>query len=68
MSISDVRKELLDRKDRLSNWCKTRKKMFVDTSDAKTYASLQMLATWVSEKPAVSEFVTSKQGINTLQG
>lgn len=50
MSIDEVRKELLGRKDRLSVWCKTRKKMFVSTKDGKTYESFQLLATWVGER------------------
>ncbi|MGA9452674.1 MAG: DUF4411 family protein [Verrucomicrobiia bacterium] len=50
MSIKAVRKELLERSDKLSLWCKSRKKMFVDTEDGKTYESLQLLATWVSER------------------
>jgi hypothetical protein len=49
MSIKEVRKELLERGDKLSLWCKPRKKMFIDTGDGKTYGSLQLLATWVSE-------------------
>jgi hypothetical protein len=49
MSIKEVRKELLERKDKLSYWCKPRKKMFVDADDGKTYESLQLLATWVNE-------------------
>jgi hypothetical protein len=48
-SVDQVRKELLERKDRLSIWCKSRKKMFVSTKDGKTYDSFGILATWVSE-------------------
>lgn len=49
MSINEVRKELIERGDKLSLWCKARKKMFVDTKDGKIYESLQLLATWVNE-------------------
>ena len=49
LSIKQVRDELMGREDRLSLWCKPRKSIFVDTSDAKTYESLQLLATWVNQ-------------------
>jgi hypothetical protein len=49
MSIQAVRKELLGRGDWLSNWCKPRKAMFVDTKDGATYDSLGILATWVHD-------------------
>jgi hypothetical protein len=48
-SIDEVRKELLDRGDKLSLWGKTRKKMFLSTKDSKTYESFGILATWVGE-------------------
>ena len=49
MSVNAVRKELMGRKDWLTNWCKSRKKMFMDTSDGNMYESLQILATWAHE-------------------
>lgn len=49
MSVDEVLKELLERKDKLSLWCKARKKMFVDTKDGKAYGSFELLATWVAE-------------------
>jgi hypothetical protein len=49
MSVKEVQKELIDRGDRLSLWCRNQKAMFVDTSGGKTYESFQLLATWVSE-------------------
>ena len=49
LSVKKVRDELMGRKDRLAGWCKTRSKMFVDTNDGKTYGSLAILSSWVSE-------------------
>ena len=49
MSIKEVRKELLEYKDKLSLWAKARKKFFVDTSDDKTFDSCKDLAAWVAE-------------------
>ncbi len=42
----------MGREDRLSLWCKTRAKMFVDTNDGSTYESLCILSTWVCENYA----------------
>ncbi|MEO5804785.1 MAG: DUF4411 family protein [Verrucomicrobiota bacterium] len=54
LSVKKVRDELMSREDRLSLWCKTRAKMFVDTNDAKTFESMKILSGWVVEnyKPA----------------
>jgi hypothetical protein len=49
ISIKEVYKELIERGDMLSNWCKPRSGVFVDTGDGETYGSLQLLATWVNE-------------------
>ena len=49
LSVDAVRKELLQREDKLSTWCRTRKKMFASTKDGKTYESFGLLATWVNE-------------------
>jgi len=49
LSIKAVRDELLEREDRLSLWCKSRKKMFVETNDKITFESMKLLSTWVSE-------------------
>jgi hypothetical protein len=49
MSVKKVRDELLEREDRLSLWCKTRSKMFVDTNEAQTFESMKLLTTWVAE-------------------
>jgi hypothetical protein len=47
LSIKQVRDELMGRQDRLTNWCKSRSKMFVDTNDEKTYEKLALLTSWV---------------------
>src|ERR1022692_163909 len=49
ISIKQVRDELMEREDRLTLWCKTRKPMFVDTDDEKTYESMKILAPWVCQ-------------------
>jgi hypothetical protein len=47
LSIKKVRDELMGREDKLALWCKARKKMFVETEDAKTFESMKLLSTWV---------------------
>lgn len=56
LSIKEVRKEIMRRKDKLSLWCgnKYRNKMFVETGDPETYESLGILATWVSQNYSVA--------------
>ena len=49
LSIKGVRDELMQRQVRLSTWCRSRKQMFLDTNDGKTYESLKLLSGWVSE-------------------
>src|SRR5579859_4789300 len=49
MSIKKVRDELLEREDKLSMWCKSRSKMFVDTTEPETFESMKLLTTWVAE-------------------
>jgi len=49
MSVKKVRDELMEREDRLTVWCRNRKKMFVNTEDAETFESMKMLSTWVIE-------------------
>jgi hypothetical protein len=48
LSVKKVRDELLEREDLLSNWCKSRGKMFVPTDDNKTYESMKILSGWVT--------------------
>ena len=47
LSVKKVRDELMAREDMLSNWCKSRDKMFVDVMESKTFESLKVLSTWV---------------------
>jgi hypothetical protein len=47
LSVKKVRDELLEREDRLSNWCKPRSKMFVETDDKETFESMKILSGWV---------------------
>ena len=49
MSIKKVRDEIMEREDKLSLWCKSRKRMFVDTEDQRTFESMKILSTWVIE-------------------
>lgn len=49
MSVKKVRDEILQREDELSKWCKSRKKLFSDTDDEKTFESFKLLTAWVAE-------------------
>jgi hypothetical protein len=48
-SIAAVRKELLERDDRLSKWVRTRKTLFVVNHDARTLDSARQLAAWAAK-------------------
>jgi len=48
-SVRQVWKELIDRKDELSSWVKSRKKMFLETDDGETYESLSLLSGWAQK-------------------
>jgi hypothetical protein len=49
LSVKKVRDEVLQREDDLAKWCKSRKKMFADTDDDKTFESFKLLTAWVAE-------------------
>jgi hypothetical protein len=49
LSVKQVRDELLDRGDKLSLWCRTHRKLFVDTNDGKTFDSMKSLSAWVAQ-------------------
>jgi hypothetical protein len=49
LSVKQVRDELLERGDKLSLWCKTHRKLFVDTNDGKTFDSMKSLSAWVAQ-------------------
>ena len=48
LSIKRVRDELMGREDWLTEWCRSRSKMFLNPDDQKTYARLELLATWAT--------------------
>ncbi|HXR04023.1 MAG TPA: DUF4411 family protein [Verrucomicrobiae bacterium] len=47
LSVKQVRDELLAREDKLTMWCRTHRKLFVDTNDGKTFDSMKSLSAWV---------------------